>query len=75
MNQAYWSAKIQGNCARDVRHTRTLEEEGYTVLRFWEHELAEAPARCVERIEETLLKTAEGLDEADATRIREVATQ
>jgi DNA mismatch endonuclease, patch repair protein len=62
VNRAYWSGKIQGNRDRDVRHTQTLEKDGYTVLRFWEHELAESPARCVERIKEAI-KAAEYSDE------------
>lgn len=37
-NSDYWSPKIAGNIERDVRHTETLQEAGWTVLRFWEHE-------------------------------------
>ncbi len=54
VNQHYWSAKIQGNRDRDVRNTLFLEGEGYTVLRLWEHELAQEPARCIERVKEAL---------------------
>lgn len=50
VNKPYWSAKIQGNRDRDQRNTRQLEDEGYTVLRFWEHELAESPALCLEAV-------------------------
>lgn len=49
-NRPYWSAKIAGNAARDARNTARLAEQGYRVLRLWEHELAEAPAACVDRI-------------------------
>lgn len=41
-NAHYWNPKIEGNRERDVRHTARLEEAGWTVLRFWEHELADA---------------------------------
>lgn len=34
----FWAAKIGGNVARDLETTRRLNEEGWTVLRFWEHE-------------------------------------
>src|SRR5262249_50684853 len=50
VNRPYWSAKIQGNRDRDARHTSQLQEQGYVVLRFWEHDLAETPALCVEAV-------------------------
>jgi DNA mismatch endonuclease, patch repair protein len=50
VNRKYWSAKIQGNKDRDARHTKQLTEEGYHVLRFWEHELAEAARQCIEAV-------------------------
>ena len=34
----WWMAKINGNVARDAETTRLWEQEGWTVLRFWEHE-------------------------------------
>lgn len=37
-NAAYWSAKIGRNHERDVDTTRQLEQRGWLVLRFWEHE-------------------------------------
>lgn len=37
-NADYWAPKIQRNMARDAETTRRLEGEGWTVLRFWEHE-------------------------------------
>jgi DNA mismatch endonuclease (patch repair protein) len=38
-NVDFWSKKIQGTKARDEVVNRTLEESGWQVLRFWEHEL------------------------------------
>src|SRR5690606_7012222 len=35
---AFWSAKIEGNRARDIDTVKHLEDMGYTCLRFWEHE-------------------------------------
>lgn len=58
VNRAYWSAKIQGNRDRDRRRTEALEAAGYTVLRFWEHELAETPADCIVRIKDALRAAA-----------------
>lgn len=40
-NQIYWSAKIVRNRARDRLVTKTLRASGWTVLRIWEHQLAE----------------------------------
>ena len=37
-NREYWDKKIADNKARDVRITAALEADGWTVLRFWEHE-------------------------------------
>jgi DNA mismatch endonuclease (patch repair protein) len=37
-NADYWAAKVSGNRARDERVTALLEDAGWTVLRFWEHE-------------------------------------
>jgi DNA mismatch endonuclease, patch repair protein len=38
-NTDFWSKKIQGNIDRDKRITEQLRNEGWTVLRFWEHEI------------------------------------
>ncbi len=35
----YWKSKIEANVIRDRKVSRTLRETGWTVLRFWEHEL------------------------------------
>lgn len=37
-NAVYWSEKLARNVARDADTTSQLEEAGWTVLRFWEHE-------------------------------------
>ncbi|WP_082688291.1 very short patch repair endonuclease [Curtobacterium oceanosedimentum] len=37
-NVTYWAEKARRNAARDVDTTRRLTDEGWTVLRFWEHE-------------------------------------
>lgn len=48
-NVDYWSAKIARNRERDAETTRLLQEAGWTVLRFWEHEDPEHIAADVER--------------------------
>ena len=42
-NTSYWGPKIARNTARDRDTDRLLEEQGWLVLRFWEHE---APGAC-----------------------------
>lgn len=47
----YWREKIAGNKARDRRHTALLRSKGWTVMRFWEHDINDDLCRCIERIE------------------------
>lgn len=52
-NLDYWSTKIGRNQARDLETTTLLEERGWVVLRFWEHELRAAVAASIaERVRE-----------------------
>lgn len=37
-NAHYWRPKIAGNIERDARHRALLEDAGWVVLRFWEHD-------------------------------------
>ena len=37
-NTGFWLTKVEGNRRRDWDTTQRLEEMGYTVLRFWEHD-------------------------------------
>jgi DNA mismatch endonuclease (patch repair protein) len=39
-NAQWWRAKLDRNMERDQETTRHLEAQGWTVLRFWEHEAA-----------------------------------
>ncbi|MGV0780454.1 very short patch repair endonuclease [Mycolicibacterium sp. XJ766] len=38
VNGEYWSPKLRGNVERDLRQTVALQANGWTVLRFWEHQ-------------------------------------
>jgi DNA mismatch endonuclease (patch repair protein) len=38
-NSAWWAEKIDDNRKRDARRTAELRDRGWTVLRFWEHEI------------------------------------
>ena len=46
-NATYWSEKLARNVARDADTTSRLQDAGWTVLRFWEHEDPEAVAATV----------------------------
>lgn len=47
---AFWKAKIRRNRQRDRQKTASLEALGFTVLRFWEHELQSDIPHCLGRI-------------------------
>ncbi|HEU4974156.1 MAG TPA: very short patch repair endonuclease [Baekduia sp.] len=49
-NAEWWRAKLEGNRARDRRTDELLREEGWTVVRIWEHEDPEAAAGRVAEI-------------------------
>lgn len=49
-NRAFWKAKITRNQLRDRETTLRLRRHGVSVLRFWEHELADDLDECVGRI-------------------------
>jgi DNA mismatch endonuclease (patch repair protein) len=46
-NAAWWRQKLDRNIERDLETTAQLRSEGWTVLRFWEHESPEAVKRAV----------------------------
>jgi DNA mismatch endonuclease (patch repair protein) len=46
-NREWWKAKLDQNVDRDRRLRKALRDDGWAVLRVWEHE---APAKAAERI-------------------------
>lgn len=48
-NARYWAEKVKRNRARDRRATAALRQQGYKVIRFWEHDLNQLN-RCVEKV-------------------------
>lgn len=50
----FWMKKINSNVERDERITKKLQDDGWTVLRFWEHEVRKKPEDVVEKILHTL---------------------
>ena len=53
-NQDYWIPKIERNMKRDREVTATLVEQGWIVLRFWEHTIRKELEECVEDIQEAV---------------------
>ena len=51
---AAWREKIARNIERDRRADRSLAKAGWSVLRFWDHDVARNPHGCVEQIEHAL---------------------
>ncbi len=46
----FWKDKIETNMRRDQRYSRRLRREGWSVLRFWEHDIEKDPEKCMRRI-------------------------
>jgi len=53
-NKNYWRPKIANNRKRAKRQTTELEDAGWIVLRFWEHEIIESCEGVVDQIEKKL---------------------
>lgn len=53
-NRSFWISKIERNMARDARVNAALDAQGWTVLRFWGHEIKKSPEKCADAIEAEL---------------------
>ena len=49
-NKKYWKAKIERNSKRDRTVNLKMKKEGWTVMRFWEHQVNEKESYVVKRI-------------------------
>jgi DNA mismatch endonuclease (patch repair protein) len=49
-NTKWWADKIARNRERDAETTDRLEEEGYEVIRVWEHEQPEVAAKQIAEV-------------------------
>lgn len=49
-NQSFWMPKIERNMQRDRFANETLNEMGYTVMRFWEHEVEKNLKACLNQV-------------------------
>ncbi len=46
----FWMKKIQSNIDRDKKVNEQLENDGWTVIRIWEHEIRKEPENAVKKI-------------------------
>jgi len=46
-NRDYWITKIEKNIHRDIENTEKLKALGYSVFRFWEHEIKKDLSTCI----------------------------
>lgn len=63
-NREYWEKKISRNVERDKTNTEALIEDGWTVVRIWEHEIVSAAGRPAVR------KRIRSLISSDEERLR-----
>jgi len=49
-NAKYWVPKIARNMQRDRETEKMLQERGFKILRFWEHEVRKNPDKCLDEI-------------------------
>lgn len=49
-NAAFWRRKISDNQHRDAKVRDRLRQDGWCVIRFWEHDVQERLDRCVAQI-------------------------
>ena len=50
-NQSFWIPKIESNIKRDINVTKTLQKDGWTVIRFWGNEIKNSLEICADKIE------------------------
>jgi len=53
-NKKYWRPKLEKNVERDKKITSDLETDGWTVIRFWEHEIINDSEKCSQKIKKIL---------------------
>ena len=50
----FWREKIENNRRRDIKITSYLSKKGWTVLRFWEHDIKQNSTKVVSHIMQKL---------------------
>jgi len=58
-NESFWARKVSANKVRDRVVVRELRKRGWTVLRFWEHELRFKAEKVVAQVAKEISRTSE----------------
>ena len=53
-NKEFWIKKIERNMQRDIEVNTRLNEDGWTVLRFWGKDIKKDTAKCADIIEKAV---------------------
>ena len=53
-NREYWIPKIERNMARDQEVSAALEQDGWTVIRFWERQIRKELDSCIDEVLATI---------------------
>ncbi len=59
-NRAFWDRKLERNRARDAAINDLLTQDGWRVVRIWEHEVDDSLAACVQRVQVELAMAQHG---------------
>jgi DNA mismatch endonuclease (patch repair protein) len=57
-NYTFWLKKLSSNKARDKKVNRTLREQGWRVLRIWEHDLSGNSSSYLKRLRRMLIQSS-----------------
>lgn len=57
-NKKYWIPKINRNVERAKEVNKQLKKDGWTVLRFWEHDIKKNPGKCIAKVKKEFLEKA-----------------
>lgn len=55
----YWREKIERNKTRDRLVSRKLRRQGWSVLRFWEHDIDKNPDKCMRKLKWKIKKISQ----------------
>jgi DNA mismatch endonuclease (patch repair protein) len=50
----FWIKKIYSNVERDKKVNKQLKAEGWTVMRFWEHDIRKKPDNVIKKIKKKM---------------------
>lgn len=59
-NPSYWTHKIKANRSRDRRVVRLLKSDGWNVIRIWETDIRQDPARAARIVESLVQRSRQG---------------